>query len=115
LIIPIPLHPSRERGRGFNQSEAIAEEISKTLGVKLMTGNLIRIKNTKPQPEIKGLEKRQENIAGCFAVKNPELIKGKKIIPIDDVFTSGSTMNEAVKILRKAGAARVIGLVIAKV
>lgn len=115
IIIPIPLHFSREKERGFNQSKAIAEEINKAIGAKLMAGNLIRIKNTKPQPEMKGLEKRLENITGCFAVKNPELIKGRSVILIDDVFTSGSTMNESVKVLREVGTKRITALVVAKV
>jgi len=111
--VPIPLHPRRERQRGFNQSELLAEFLAKKLNLELIDG-LKRIKNTDPQAKIKKPEKRLENINGCFALKNAEQIQGKNILLIDDVFTSGATINEAVKILKTNGAAKIIALVLAK-
>lgn len=113
VIAPIPLHSARERQRGFNQSSLLAEKLAENLNLRIVT-SLIREKNTKPQAEIEGLEKRQENIAGCFNVKNNDEIKGKNILLIDDVFTSGSTLNEAAKVLKAAGAKKIIGLVVAR-
>lgn len=116
LIVPIPLHPKKERGRGFNQSLLIAEALRDFLGDSspLISRILVRVKNTKAQAEIKDSEKRKENVRNCFAVKNPSEIKGKNIILIDDVFTSGATANEAVRTLKVAGAKRVLVFVLAK-
>lgn len=114
LLIPIPLHPSRERQRGFNESELIAKNLASRLGLPLITRALIRLKNTPPQTETKDFETRENNMKASFAVPYPDLIKNKNIILIDDVFTSGSTMGEAVKTLKENGVKRVIALVVAK-
>ena len=113
IIIPIPLHPNRERERGFNQAKLLAEITARHFNLPLIDG-LKRIKNNEPQAKMKNSEKRTKNISGCFEIKNPEFIKRKNIILIDDVFTSGTTMNEAVKILKKNGAGKIIALVLAK-
>ena len=115
LVIPIPLSKSRERERGFNQANEISKLLSYKMGLKIVNGALVRIKNTKPQTETNEWLERKINITGCFKIKNPELIKGQKIILLDDVFTSGSTLTEAAKILKSAGAKKIIGLVTAKV
>ncbi|MBI2515088.1 ComF family protein [Candidatus Wolfebacteria bacterium] len=113
IVVPIPLHFWRERQRGFNQAKLLGEAMAKHFNLPLILG-LKRIKNNKPQIKLKGEEARRKNIAGCFAIKNPEEIKGKNILLLDDVFTSGATMNEAVKILKAAGARKIIALVAAK-
>lgn len=121
VVVPIPLHSNRERERGFNQAKLLAEIIARHFNLPIIN-SLKRIKNNEPQAKIKGLEKRAENISGCFkidphanfdiGVKNS--IKGKNIILVDDVFTSGATINEAVKILKESGAKKIIALVLAK-
>lgn len=113
VVVFIPLHPRRERQRGFNQAKLIAEIVARRFNLALVDA-LKRVKDTKSQAKMKETEKRIENVSGCFAIKNPEMIQGKNIILIDDVFTSGATMNEAVKILKKNGAKRIIALVLAK-
>ena len=113
IIVPIPLHHRRERERGFNQAKLLAEIITKKFNLELKDC-LKRIKNTKPQSQLKNSEKRQSNVSRCFSAVNPNLIKGKNIILIDDVFTSGATMNEAIKILKANGAKQIIALVLAK-
>ncbi len=113
LIIPIPLHRIKERKRGFNQSELLAKIISEKFGFEI-SENLKRIKNNKPQVEMKGIEKRKINIAGCFSLENPEEIKNKNVIILDDVFTSGATIEEAARILKNAGAKKILALVIAR-
>ena len=113
IIVPVPLHKKRQRERGFNQAKLLAEIIAKNLNLELKDC-LKRVKNTKPQSQLKDGEKRQSNVFNCFSAANPDSIKGKKIILVDDVFTSGATMNEAVKILKSNGAKRIIALVLAK-
>lgn len=123
IIIPIPLHPTKEKKRGFNQAELIAEGLRQFLEGRLPkevdlprieTGNLVRIKNTDSQTRLKNYEERKNNVAGCFKILQPEKIAGKNIILVDDVFTSGATMKEAVRVLKGAGAKRIIGFVVAK-
>lgn len=114
LLVPIPLHSSRERMRGFNQSEIIARKISKTLSIPLATNILFRTRATTPQPETKSYEERAHNVAGCFAIRNPELFRGKQIILIDDVFTSSATMQEAVTTLRAKGARNIIAFTVTR-
>lgn len=110
VFIPIPLSPKRLRGRGFNQSELIAKYLSDTI----ITNVLYKTKETVSQVSIKDREKRLNNLKGSFAVKNAELIKDKNIILIDDVSTTGTTIGEAKKVLKEAGAKRVIGMVVAR-
>ncbi len=114
-IIPVPLHWRREKKRGFNQACLIAEQLSKKTGLPVLKNALKRIKNTPSQVELKEKKKRALNVHGCFAVGKPELLFQKNIIILDDVSTSGATMREAIKTARKAGAAKIIGLVVTKV
>lgn len=113
IITPIPLNRRRERERGFNQAKLLAQTISKNFNLALVEA-LKRIKNTKSQANTKDHEERSKNIAGCFTVISPALIQNKNIILIDDVFTSGATINEAVRILKSNGAKKIITLVLAK-
>lgn len=111
--VPIPLYPSRERKRGFNQAQLLAEFTASYFNLQLMNG-LKRTVNNKPQVGLKDDEARAKNVLNCFQVKNPEAISGKNIILVDDVFTSGATINEAVRVLKTAGAKRIIALTLAK-
>lgn len=115
LLVPIPLHKRREIERGFNQAHLLALYFSKNLNLPLLPNVLIKIKNTKPQVELKEKE-RKENIKDAFFVKESEkhLIKNKTIFLVDDVMTTGATLKEGAKILKKNGAKRVWGLVLAK-
>lgn len=111
LIIPIPLHKNKYRERGFNQSELIAEFLSKKIKITNLAA-LKKIKSTPDQTELSGAE-RKKNIKGVFLVIRPEQIKGKNIMLVDDVKTTGSTLEEAAKVLKKAGAKRIWALTIA--
>lgn len=113
-IIPIPLFKKRFRQRGFNQAELIAEHIANILNLKSEILNLVRIKDSPKQSEAKNWDNRQKNIIDCFALKNSEIIKNKNIILVDDVFTSGATINEAVKVLKAADCRKIIALTIAR-
>lgn len=111
VVMPVPLHKRRKNWRGFNQAEIIAEEIIKKFGTKKIEGNLIRIKNDQPQAKL-SKEKRKENVLSSFSWQGKNL-EDQKIILVDDIYTTGSTMEECAKILKKAGAKQVQGLVIA--
>lgn len=117
VLLSLPLHPAKKRRRGFNQSEILAQALvkrTKNFFLPLETKALVKIKNNAPQMELKNFEARKENVKNCFLVAKPELIKGKNILLLDDVFTSGATMSEAVRVLKASGAKKIIGLVVAK-
>ncbi len=100
FIVPIPLSKERLRSRGFNQSEILALEISKIVGIPMSLG-LIRIKETKPSVNL-NVEERLNNINRAFLLSDPNL-KFKKVLLIDDVYTTGATTNEASKTLLDRG------------
>ena len=110
-LIPVPLHSARKRERGFNQSEILAEELSKFTELPLLK-TLKRIRNTKDQTKLTP-EQRIENVTGAFALIDPEKIKGKRVILVDDVITTGATLRECASVLKKAGAKEIIGTTIA--
>lgn len=113
LLIPVPLDKKRLKWRGFNQSEEIGKELAKSLEIPLITDVLLKMKATLPQVELSDLE-REENIKGAFLVTNREKIKGRKILLIDDVYTTGSTLNEVARLLKEAGASQAWGVVVAR-
>jgi ComF family protein len=112
-IIPVPLHRSRLRQRGFNQAVLLGQELSRQLSLPILPDTLVRIRRTEPQIELSGAERRL-NVKGAFSIKKPGLIAGKTILLIDDVMTTGSTMNECAKELKNAGAAVVVAVTIAR-
>lgn len=113
VLIPIPLTRKKIKNRGYNQSEETAKGLSKELKIPVITDCLIKMKETLPQMEL-SKEKRKENVKGVFEVKNEEEIKGKKILLVDDVYTTGAAMEECAKILKQAGAKEVWGVTIAR-
>ena len=113
ILIPIPLHPFRKKWRGYNQSELIAKELSKFYNFPLVSDALIRKKKTISQTKL-SKEERIKNIANAFTVKNQNLIEGKNILLVDDVFTSGATMEEGAKALKANGAKKVWGVAVAR-
>lgn len=112
ILIPMPLYRSRERARGFNQASLIAGHLAQELGFSVMERALVRLKNTKPQAGL-NRDERGKNVIGAFGVKNHSAIKGKDILLLDDVLTTGFTMNEAARVLKEAGAKRVWAITIA--
>ena len=106
VIQPIPLHPTRKKTRGFNQSEIIAAVLSKQTNIQ-QVNILKRIKNTSPQARIPTRKEREQNIKGAFEFKGNKSIRDKTVILIDDIFTSGSTAKEAARVLKKVGAKNV--------
>lgn len=113
ILIPVPLEKKKLNQRGFNQSEEIAKKLSEISGAPLIADCLIKIKTTPPQMKLSGKE-REENLKNAFLCKNSELVRGKKIFLIDDVYTTGTTIEECAKVLKKAGAKEIWGIVVAR-
>lgn len=112
-IIPVPLHPSKLRQRGYNQAELLAVFISQALNIPYIDG-LKRIKKTKKQSQQSKAE-RQKNLRGAFGVKMPPLkIIDKSVLLVDDIYTTGSTVNECSKVLLDCGADKVFAITIAR-
>ena len=113
LIMPVPLHPKRLRERGFNQSLLLARHVSRCLHINLDFLSLRRVRYTPPQASLAKNE-RLQNVQGAFELKNPNAVKGRSVLLVDDVVTTGNTLNECARILRKAGAQKVFGLSLAR-
>lgn len=104
IIIPVPISNKRKKTRGYNQSELIASKLAKQMkNLKYTSKVLYKKKDTLPQSTL-DKEKRIENIKGVYYIKNEQILKNKKVLLIDDIFTTGSTVNECSKILKQAGA-----------
>lgn len=113
IIVPVPLSKKRKMERGYNQSLLIAKEISKSTKIKINSDCLKKVKNIVAQSTL-NKEDRQKNIEGAFILKNNKNIQNKKVLIIDDIFTTGSTVNECSKIIKQAGATNIGILTIAK-
>lgn len=113
LIIPVPIHRKRLLKRRYNQSSLLVGYLSARTKVKADYDSLIREQNTIPQVMLSG-SARRKNLRHAFAVKYPQKIKGKKIVLVDDVETTGSTLSECAKVLLKAGAKEVYSLTLAR-
>lgn len=121
LILPVPLHPQKFRNRGFNQSyslirswKAVAETMHITLpDIPIQTDVLIRTKATVPQTEL-GRRQRLKNVKGVFSLRFPGRVYGKNLLVVDDVYTTGATVNECARTLLEFGAARVDVLTLAR-
>lgn len=112
LIIPIPLHNRRLRWRGFNQAKLLADSMELTIPIDLTS--LKRQRYTTSQVKVKSRKKRLTNLKGAFIVLNSKKIKDKSILLIDDIITTGSTIDECAKILKDAGAKKVSAIVLAR-
>lgn len=113
VIIPVPLAKKRLRWRGFNQAEIIARELGAAWKIPIAPNCLARIAETKNQADL-GQAQRLKNIKGAFACADNAPFKGKSVLLVDDVVTTGATMNECARVLTKNGAQSVIGISIAR-
>lgn len=112
LITAIPLHESRLRERGYNQSALLARWLAERSGLPFRAGAVHRIRATRQQVGLNSAERR-ENVAGAFAA-DPEIVREQQVVLVDDVHTTGTTLHECAVALHQAGAARVWGLTVAK-
>lgn len=113
LLCPVPLGPRRLAERGYNQALEIARPLARSLGVALHPRLACRVHETAAQSGV-APEERRRNIAGAFAIPDPALVRGRHIGIVDDVMTSGLTLNELAAVFKRHGAARVSNLVFAR-
>ncbi|MFC1869604.1 ComF family protein [Thermodesulfobacteriota bacterium] len=113
LIMPVPLHPKKLRERGFNQSLLLARVIARLLSMELDFLSLIRIRYTRTQTGL-NIRERQKNVRSSFGLTGKTGIKGRTVILVDDVVTTGNTINECARVLRKAGCDKIFCLVLAR-
>jgi len=113
VIVPVPLHPKRLRERGYNQSELLAKELGRLASLPVVENCLSRTKYTSQQATSNSVQDRYRNVAGVFDCQNNSLIN-KNVVLIDDVATSGATINACARSLKIAGTASVWGLVVAR-
>ena len=114
LIVPVPLHRTRLKERGFNQALVLAGFLFPNNRERIAPDLLVRTRWTHPQVSLSGQERRR-NLGGAFAVRRPERVHGLLVLLVDDVFTTGTTLNECAKTLKAQGAAEVQALTLARV
>jgi competence protein ComFC len=112
LVISVPLHRDREFSRGYNQARLISRELSRRLKIRERSGIFVRSRNTEAQ-SLLDRQKRSQNVKGAFMVTKPERVAGKSILLVDDILTTGFTLEECSRVLKAAGAVRVTGAVVA--
>lgn len=115
LIIPVPISKTRKRERGFNQAELLARALAEkhTDFLTLETKAVVKIKDTPRQAKVLNRQKRLANVIDSFAVTKPKAVYDRRIIIVDDVITTGATMNEIKRILKQSGARVVLGIALA--
>ena len=113
IIIPVPIHKKRKKQRGYNQSELIAKEIAKNINIEYRNDIIEKTKNNLPQSSLTK-EQRKENVQNVYKINDKEKIQNKNIIIIDDIYTTGNTVNAISKILKENGAKEITILTIAK-
>ncbi len=112
-LVPVPLHPTRLRERGFNQAAVLAQLAGPAAGVPVLVNALRRTRRTENQMRL-SRDDRQTNLRGAFAVSRPAEVRGRRLLLVDDVFTTGATADECARTLRAAGAAEVGVIVVAR-
>ncbi len=113
IIVPLPLTRKRHKWRGFNQAEEIGKVLARFFKINLISDCLMKTKETLPQIKVTE-DRRKENVRNAFEVKNKDLIRNKNILLVDDVYLTGSTMEECAKVLKESRAKEIVGIVIAR-
>jgi ComF family protein len=113
VLVPVPLDPARGRERGYNQAALLAAPVAKALGLPALPDVLQRTRPTRPQVGLNAGERRA-NVRGAFACGNPSAVAGRRVLLVDDVMTTGATLEACADALTAAGAAQVYGLVVAR-
>lgn len=113
IIISVPMTETKKKIRGYNQSELIAKELAKSLGLIFAKDILVKVKETQTQSTLSKTQ-RKNNIKGAFQVLDKTKIENKKVVLIDDIYTTGNTVNECSRMLKKAGAKQIVVVTIAK-
>ncbi len=113
LMIPVPLHPQKQRDRGFNQSELLAAGVTRILDLPQRTDLLQRIRHTQPQAQLNRVQ-RLQNVAGAFAPQHDARLHGETVLLIDDVATTGATLRACAQVLQEIGAGDIWALTVAR-
>ena len=113
VICPIPLHKRRLKWRGYNHAEELANQLGRAFELPVVANALVKIKRTAPQVNL-GKEQRLRNMKGVFQARDTRAIISKTVLLVDDVYTTGATMEECARVLKKAGARAVIGVTVAR-
>ncbi|MBA7559816.1 hypothetical protein ES708_01432 [subsurface metagenome] len=113
ILVPVPLHPKRLRERGYNQSGLLARELGNIIGLPVIDDCLVRLRHTSPQVKTSTVTERQNNVAGAFSCRGDGL-RDKQVLLIDDVLTSGATLDACAAALKAGGATSVWGLTLAR-
>ena len=113
VLVPVPLHRRRLRQRGYNQASLLAAELGRLSSMPVVEGSLVRLRDTPAQTRTRSAEERQSNVAQAFSCRNQEL-DDKRVLLIDDVCTSGATLDACATALKAAGATSVWGLTVAR-
>lgn len=113
ILIPVPLAKKRIRQRGYNQSEIIAQKLNHIWQIPLISDCLIKIRETQNQADLAQIQ-REQNLKNAFACQNKNAVKNKNILLVDDVITTGATIEECAKALKKSGAGKIIGISVAR-
>ena len=113
VLVPVPLHRKRLRERGYNQSELLSRELSKLISLPVVADFLVRERHTPPQTRATSVSERQNNVFNAFNCRDRSL-QDKKVLLIDDVATSGATLDACATALKAAGASSVWGLTLAR-
>jgi ComF family protein len=114
LLVPVPLHPRRERERGFNQAALLAQRVGRAWQVPVRDDLLVRAVATPSQTELDAAARRA-NVRNAFRLRRPDAIAGHHVLLVDDILTTGATLSECARCLREAGAALVGALTVARV
>jgi len=112
-IIPVPLHPIKRKKRGFNQAQVLAARLARSKKIKLLDRHLFKLKDVPPQTTLEA-EEREKNVRGVFDVRRGQELKGKTVLLVDDVYTTGATLRECSRVLKKAGAREVRAVTVAR-
>lgn len=114
LILPVPLYRTHHKQRGYNQAAVLARYVAHHYNLPLASHNLLRIRQVKAQSQVKGRQARRDNVKNAFHIREPQAIHNQQVILVDDVLTTGATVNECAKTLKKAGARSVLVLTLSR-
>ena len=113
LLVPVPLHPSRRRDRGFNQARLLARDLARLRGLRVLDGCLVKTRNAPPQAGLRAAD-RERNVVRAYAVRRPDRLRGRTIVLVDDVTTTGATVRECARVLMESGAREVRAVTLAQ-
>jgi ComF family protein len=113
VVLPVPLHRRRRRERGYDQASLLARVLARRLGTRFVSRALVRTRYTSQQALLPAA-RRWDNVRGAFAVRAPASVRGRRVLLVDDVMTSGTTADECAKVLKRAGAAHIQVLTLAR-